>query len=497
MQGWRPHVRLYLLLCLAGSAPFLVLPLLGLAPEAAMLGAPIMAGVLYPVARAVASPLEELLGLAARLQSGDLKARAVLEPGSDWASLARVMTSLADRLDSVTRTLEEQVATRTAALARKADQLRAVGQVGQQVASVLEPEALLHFVVRVMRGTFGYDLAAVLQRHGDHLVLTACAARGVDEPPLGRVFPATGPSAPPLAAAGEGAGAISWATSTLVNGLAARAELAVPVRLGDRILGVMLVQSLHADAFDHEDLFTVQTIAGQVAVALENARLFEAERQLRDLSITEERNRMAREIHDTLAQGFMGIIMQLRAMQTAANPEAAQFHRNAAEELARESLQEARRSVWNLRPRHLEGKGLAGALADEVASLERRAAIHGSFTTTGEAPALPPAAEAGLLRIAQEAIHNAVKYARASRIDMVLAVSTDFVELSIVDDGIGFDPQAPVRQESSLSGGGFGLTAMAERARALGGELLLQASPGAGCRVTARIPNRGSRSHVD
>ncbi len=492
MDHVRQRRRLFILLCAAAGAPFLLLPLLELAPWTAALGLLLVPLVAFPVAATAVQPLKELFALVERLEAGELKARAVLEPGSDWARVADLMTGLADRLDSVTRTLEEQVAARTAALARKADQLRAVGQVSQQVASVLEPEALLHFVVRVMRGTFGYDLAAVLQRHDEHLVLTACAARGVAEPPLGRAFAAAGPAAPPMAAAGQGTGAISTATSPLLHDLAARVEMAVPIRLGERVLGVLVVQSLRPDSFDSEDLFTVQTIAGQVAIALENARLFEAERQLRDLAITEERNRMAREIHDTLAQGFMGIIMQLRAMQTAASEETARFHRETAEALAKESLQEARRSVWNLRPRPLEGKGLAGALADEVASLDRRAALHGMFTATGDTDSLTPAVEAALLRVAQEAIHNAVKYARASRVEVTLAVLPDRVELTVSDDGVGFDPQAQPVRARAPGGGGFGLRAMADRARLLGGELVLDTAPGAGCSVIARIPRKGS-----
>lgn len=471
-------MRSYILLVATGAGPFLLLPLLDLAPDWVLLGAPVMAGLLFPVAAVLTEPVNELTGLARRLQAGELKARAVLEPGSELAQIAGVMSGLAERLDTVTRSLEQEVAARTAALSRKADQLRAVGQVGQQVASVLEPEALLHFVVRVMRGTFGYDLAAVLQRHGDHLVLAACAARGIEEMPLGRVLPL---SSIPLSEADA-------PHIALVPALNAQSQMAIPIRLGERVLGAMLVQSLQSNAFDSEDRFTVRTIAGQVAAALENARLFEAERQLRDLAVTEERNRMAREIHDTLAQGFMGVIMQLRAMQTAGDEHTARYHREAAEALARESLQEARRSVWDLRPRPLEGKGLAGALADEVANLERRAALAGSFETEGQVGELPPAVEAALLRIAQEAIHNTIKYARASRLTVRLVPTGGGVELTVADDGVGFDPD---RLATAQPDGGFGLGAMAERARLLGGELSVHAAPGAGCRVVARIPVRG------
>lgn len=265
------------------------------------------------------------------------------------------------------------------------------------------------------------------------------------------------------------------------------------MRLGDRVLGVLAVQSLRPQAFDEEDRFTVETIAGQVAVALENARLLEAERQLRSLSITEERNRMAREIHDTLAQGFMGIIMQLRAMQGATNPDTARFHREQAEALARESLQEARRSVWNLRPATLEAGGLAGAIADELARLERRAALSTDLEVVGPASDLPPAVETALLRVAQEALHNTLKYARASRVTVRLAITSHGnAELTITDDGVGFNPTAP-KPPSGAGTGGFGLPGMAERAHALGGTFHLDTAPGAGCRISVRVPINSRR----
>ncbi|HEY3364278.1 MAG TPA: GAF domain-containing sensor histidine kinase [Symbiobacteriaceae bacterium] len=480
------QTRLFLLVGATGLTPLLALPLLGLASWQALWLLPVVLAAAYGLAAAVARAPMAILAAARRLQIGDLKARAWVSGPPDWALVAEVLNQLAGRLDETTQHFEEQVRDRTEALSRKAEQLRTVGEVGRQVAAVLEPEALLHFVVRVMRGAFGYDVVGALGRYGDHLVLSACAARNVEEVPLGRAFPASGPGAPPLAGCLAGEGAVADEASPLVAGLLVRSELAVPMRLGDRTVGVLVVQSLRPAAFDSEDLFTVRTIAGQVAVALENARLLEAERHLRDLSITEERNRMAREIHDTLAQGFMGIIMHLRAMQGAPDAETAGRFREEAEALARASLQEARRSVWNLRPWRLEGKGLAGALADEIAGMERRAALGVQLNTDGDLKGLAPEVEAGLLRIAQEALHNTVKYAQATRAEVLLTARDGVVELAIADDGIGFDPAAVA--QSGRSGGGFGLAGMAERARSLGGTCGVESAPGLGCRVTVRLP---------
>ncbi|MBY6276594.1 GAF domain-containing sensor histidine kinase [Symbiobacterium thermophilum] len=497
MHRLAPQHRLFALLLAVGLTPIVLLPALGLAPRWLFWAAPPLALLLYLLSRQFTRPVSEVMALARRLRQGDLGARAVLPPGTDWFILARTMTDLAEQLEAVTRNLEEQVAVRTAALARKADQLRAVGQVGRQVAAVLDPDVLLHFVTRVMRGTFGYDVAAVLLQHGDYLVLAACAARGREEVPLGRAFPLTGPTPSPLAralAAGEPGGERaegehpeSGPPTPLLPDTAPRAELAIPIRVADRTLGLMVVQSFDPRPFDEEDRFTVQTIAGQVAVALENARLLEAERRLRRLAVTEERNRMAREIHDTLAQGFMGILMQLRAMEAAADPETARFHREVAAALAQESLQEARRSVWKLRPRPLEDRGLAEALAAEVAALEGQFGLTGRFDVEGDAADLDPEVEVALLRIAQEAIHNAVKYARADRIDVSLWVGHGAAVLTVADDGVGFDP---AHRPAPAAGGGFGLDMMADRARQVGGTLEVDARPGAGCRIVARVPLR-------
>jgi signal transduction histidine kinase len=265
----------------------------------------------------------------------------------------------------------------------------------------------------------------------------------------------------------------------------ARSELAVPLRLGERFLGLLVIQRENAALFDDEDLFTVTTIAGQVAVALENARLLDAERQLRTLSVTEERNRMAREIHDTLAQGFVGITLQLRAMKSATDPELQRFYLVQAESLAKESLEEARRSVWNLRPQPLQHQGLAGALASELERLERSATLSTSLHTHGNLLQLPAPVEGALLRIAQEALHNALKYAHASHVSLHLTAVDQSVTLIIADDGVGFTPSALAPK---LESGGFGLGNMTERARLLGGRLTIDAAPDRGCRITVQVP---------
>ena len=183
------------------------------------------------------------------------------------------------------------------------------------------------------------------------------------------------------------------------------------------------VEASERDAFDERDLFTLRTLADQLAVAIENARLFE---QSGELAVLEERTRMAREMHDTLAQGFTGIVLQLEAAEQAAEQaaegdpaalEELHEHLDRAKTLARESLQEARRSVWDLLPRALEEQSLDSALAAEVGEFDRVGRERASFEVRGRSRELPAAVQAALLRISQESLTNVRRHAAATRVD--------------------------------------------------------------------------------
>lgn len=203
--------------------------------------------------------------------------------------------------------------------------------------------------------------------------------------------------------------------------------------------------------------------------------------QAREAGVLDERARMAREIHDTIAQGLAGIVMQLQALDRAQDdPPEWRRHSAAAIQLARESLTEARRSVDALRPAALETGRLSDALSD-VAS--RWSGLHGlpvEVTTTGTVAPLSPDTEFALLRTAQEALANVAKHAHASRIGVTLSYLGDTVALDVRDDGRGFDPAGP--------SAGFGLVAMRERIEQLAGTLQVESEPGGGTAVSASVP---------
>jgi signal transduction histidine kinase len=235
--------------------------------------------------------------------------------------------------------------------------------------------------------------------------------------------------------------------------------------------------------------------------------------------VADERARMAREIHDTLAQGLTGIITQLQAAEQAGqDPAGWRRHVEAATGLARESLSEARRSVDALRPEPLE----TGRLADALSGIaERWSALHGitaEVTITGTARPMPPEAELALLRTAQEALANVARHAQATRVRLTLSYMEHDVALDVRDDGQGFDlaqlggrtagngaPAAdPRRVDAGRADGdgglpdgdggradgdgGFGLVAMRQRIEGLSGTLRVESEPGAGTAISACIP---------
>jgi signal transduction histidine kinase len=220
--------------------------------------------------------------------------------------------------------------------------------------------------------------------------------------------------------------------------------------------------------------------------------------QAREAGVLEERQRMAREIHDTLAQGLIGIITQLEAVQQAAPGAARERRIDNAAQLARGSLSEARRSVQAMRPEALAVNPLLPEALAEVAG--QWSAVNGvtaTVTTTGDPVGLHAEIEVTLLRVAQEALANAAKHAAASRVGITLSYMADVVTLDVRDDGAGFrppDPEGADRDHGDGDGGdggrsgGFGLTAMRQRVQRVAGTLAIESEPGMGTAVSASVP---------
>jgi signal transduction histidine kinase len=211
--------------------------------------------------------------------------------------------------------------------------------------------------------------------------------------------------------------------------------------------------------------------------------------QAREAGAGDERQRMAREIHDTLAQGLTGIITQLEAAQQTGIEAERDRRIGNATRLARDSLAEARRSVQALRPQALEDSKLPDALDGEVARWTATSGVPAEVAATGDPRVLHPEVEVTLLRVAQEALANVAKHAGASHAWVTLSYMEDVVTLDVRDDGAGFAPPGPgPATAASQSSGGFGLIAMRQRVGRLAGQLEIESEPGAGTAVSASLP---------
>ncbi|MEV8567794.1 sensor histidine kinase [Streptomyces sp. NPDC051322] len=207
--------------------------------------------------------------------------------------------------------------------------------------------------------------------------------------------------------------------------------------------------------------------------------------QAREAGVADERRRLAAEIHDTIAQGLTGIITQLEVVSLANGQDTAREHLARAQELARHSLGEARRSVQNLSPVALADDSLPEAVKKLVDEWSAAAGVPAELTVTGTVEPLHDEVEATLLRIAQEALANTARHAGAGRVGVTLSFMDDEMTLDVRDDGRGFDPHAVAPRSTS---GGFGLGGMRARAERIAGTVVVESEPGYGTAVSARVP---------
>ncbi|GAB4579800.1 MAG: hypothetical protein Fur0022_25390 [Anaerolineales bacterium] len=245
--------------------------------------------------------------------------------------------------------------------------------------------------------------------------------------------------------------------------------LYVPLLLGNEIPGFLTINSTKPRRFSPQEIDLAQALAQQISLAIQLTRMGE---QANQTAILRERNRMAREIHDTLAQGFTGIVIQLEAADDTLEdaPGTAREHLARARTLARDSLAEARRSVWALRSDR--ATDLITTLRQQADSLTAGTHISVQVAQTGLPRPLPENLEQNLLRIGLESLTNALRHSKAQNIWIHVSYADDQVELKVEDDGIGFDP--------ATASNGFGLTGMRERAEELGGTLKIETLPGKG-----------------
>lgn len=430
----------------------------------------------------LADPVARLTAATRALAAGNRDVRINLEDRSELGELARAFDGMAEALSEAQDRLEARVAARTA-------ELRALLSLSNTVALTTELQPQLEAVLDRL-GEAGQTVAAEVLELGPSGRLVAIARRGA-VPALASAAHASGDAeggasteSGTVAGDIEGGAVVGDTRLDVVPEIAPNAviegdALALPLRVRDRVVGVLHAFAPTGAGWDEERLRWASGLAAQAAVAIENARLYE---RARDEAADEERRHLARELHDSVSQAIYSVVLTAHAAQqrTGRDPEGARAALDTVIELAEAALAEMRALIFELRPEALAEVGLIGALHRQLDGLELR---HGLATVRhlGAEPDLAFATKQVLLRVAQEAIHNVVKHALASTVTVRTATHLGSVELEIGDDGIGFAPDGSYP-------GHLGLTSMHERVAALGGRLQVDSAPGRGTTVRVRVP---------
>lgn len=261
-----------------------------------------------------------------------------------------------------------------------------------------------------------------------------------------------------------------------------RSFLGVPIVFkGDVIGALYLADKVDGPRFDEADERVITVLAAHAAVAMEQARLYEASREL---SIVEERNRLARELHDATVQTLFSLSLTVDTIGALvrSDPQAAEAELARARELVQAAMTELRSLVFELRPPALGTDGLVATLRKQLALVERTHGLEAVLAVTGGG-GLGQVTETALFRILQEALNNSIRHAGARRIDVAIGLRPDRVSVAIADDGVGFEPDTRAIRARRL-----GLTSMRERAQAMGGTLAITSAPGSGTVVRVEVP---------
>jgi signal transduction histidine kinase len=271
-----------------------------------------------------------------------------------------------------------------------------------------------------------------------------------------------------------------------------RSFLGVPIVTRGEVLGaVYLTEKEDGSMFSSADQKLIELLAAHAAIAIENARLYQ---RSRELSIIEERNRLARELHDSVTQRLFGVKLAAESAATLLerDPSKAAVELARVSELARGAMEELRAVVFELRPGSLEREGLATVLRKHVEVLRRVSGVKIELGVC-DVPRLGPGPATQVLRIAQEALGNALRHSAAKRIKVKLGGDDERLYLKVIDDGCGFDPSGP-----EVRGQRLGLTSMEERATELGGRLSVTSKLGEGTTVALEVPlpRAGSASRL-
>jgi signal transduction histidine kinase len=411
-----------------------------------------------------------------------------------FADQAAIALSNARLIDELARSREE--------VTRKAATERSLSEIAARVAAARDPQLILQTVADEACRLIGSDGAHLTLLADDGVTLVPAVVAGCSDPASAAWLTAArfalGNGLHGRAAAQR---EVLWTDDSLRDrdepaghadriprGRAAiRAVAVAPLNAPDGVvLGTLAISYVKPRQIEEEARRLLATLADLAVVAIVNSRLETGLRaRAADLAASEERARLARELHDSVTQALFSMTLQTRAAELLLqrDPAAAAEKLASLRDLQRDALAEMRSLIFELRPSGIAERGLVHALRTHAAAIEGRIGLPVTFETTlpAEPSGLTLEIEEAVYRIAQEALHNVVRHARARRVELRLTRDDHDLRLSVTDDGLGFDPDA-------VPPGHLGLDGMRSRAERLGGSLRIETAPGAGTRLSVRVP---------
>jgi len=410
------------------------------------------------------------------------------------------------RILALVRDVTEQVRAQELLEKRVAERTRELStllEVSRQVASTLRIEPLLGLILDQLKGVVDYRGGSLLKLKGEELVIVEYRGPSPREEivglhfPLARIEPIWEPAKqgrPVMICDVQGDGLLARtfreAAGPLMDGVWSyiRCWMGVPIVLKGKTIGLLSLSIDEPSFYAEEQAHLALAFASQAAVAMENAMLYA---QAQEAAAIEERARLARELHDSVTQALFSMTMHAEAAQMALEregnsgginrdgPVVRNLHQLS--ELTEGALAEMRALIFELRPGALQEEGLAAALRKHATALSAREGLRIVVQAPEPRVALEPSTEEHLYRFAQEALHNVIKHAGASRAEVRLEAGADGqLVLEIEDDGRGFDP-------ANVPAGHLGLRTMADRVEQIGGVLQIQSTPGAGTKVRVTV----------
>ena len=403
------------------------------------------------------------------------------------------LRELNKRLEAYSRTLEQRVRERMHEVERRSQVAESLRDILAVLNSDRPLQEVLEYIVTEASRLLQSDASAIyrLQQHDASFEVQAATGRSAQWAETTGLAPQLIQAlrdGQPVAFSGfsveEREDALAGISQPLPPGClvqGCQATLAVPLAIADEVYGALVLYYEQPRAFAEDEVELAVAFADQAALAIENARLHQ---HAREAANVHERARLARELHDSVTQSLYSLTLLAegwRRLDAAGRLGDKDAPLKELGDLAQQALKEMRLMVYELRPPTLEQEGLLGALHQRLGAVEQRAGVEARLLAQ-EIVELPEPVEEGLYRIAIEALNNALKHASATTVTVRLGADGGWVTLEVVDNGLGFDPQS-VRDSP-----GMGLHTMRERAKELGGALIVHSVPGRGASVVARVP---------